>query len=362
MRRATSILLSLAVLLLVACGGGAGSSGQPTTTTGGPSTLGGAPVVSLAVGPEIEVPNDVALIIETGCTECDGPTDGLIRVYRDASGQVKTDQLFETPADPPHAFTSSFALSADASTIIVGVCPQADCPFLGPGQPDARTVLYRSTDGGVTWGQLDTPRGVYNVRAVIGENAILQGPLDEQGFVAHTFQAFPGGAPVASPEPQSDLLMLGGGEMVWLTADGRLLGVNGGPLVSLPEGYKAAGPAGGRFWLDPAEGQFPAVVYDDNTGYHLGLFAGGGEPMRFYPLEGYASIGGWLDAERAIGNATVSSSSLTSEVPGPFQGEPLRFRRSSTLPLARSSRSPTRSSNATAGTTSSRSWRGRSRA
>ncbi len=60
-----------------------------------PQVIDGVEVVPLEFGGEVELPDDVALIVATGCTECDGPTTGLIRVYRDASGEVRTDLLFE---------------------------------------------------------------------------------------------------------------------------------------------------------------------------------------------------------------------------------------------------------------------------
>ncbi len=324
-------LVLVTPVFLVACGGD-GSGDASTATLPGPSPtvemLSGAPVTSLSIGPDVDLPHDVALIVETGCTECDGPTEGLIRVYRDASGELRTDTLYQRPAEPRDTFISSYALSADASTIVVGVCPGGTCPFLAPAQPGAQTLLYRSNDGGVTWEQLSTPDGVYDVRAVIGDNAILQGPLDDQGFLQHRFVALPGGAEFAPPAPNTDLFMLGGGELVWRTGEGRLLGTSGGDVVSLGEGLQVAWVAGGRFWLDPTGGQFALVVYDEDTKYYLGLFAGGGEPQRFYRLDGYASIGGWLDDRRAIGNAVIPVDSLTTPLPEDFP-----FRSGSTVTL-----------------------------
>lgn len=316
MRLRSWFVLGCLCAALAACGGG-GGSGEPPGVT--PETLDGVPLGRLAVGPEIEVPDDLALIIEVGCTECDGPTERLIRVYRDASGELRTDALFEDPSDQPNAFITSFALSADASTIAVGVCPEGDCPFLGPAQPGATSVVHRSTDGGVTWQQLDTPGGVYYAAAVIGDNVVLQGPLDAEGFLEKRYEAFPGGAMFDQPVPQTALFMVGGGEIVWRTVEGRLLRVNGGDLVRLPAGFQVAYPAGGRYWFDPTGGRTALALFNDDTGYMLGLVAGGGEPMQYYRLEGYATIGGWLDADRAIGNAVVSSSDLTSEVPEPFR-------------------------------------------
>lgn len=308
-------LLLVPAFLLVACGGDGEEGGATATPTG--ETLMGVELLPLAAGAEAEVPDGVALIIEIGCTECDGPTEGLARVYKDASGELHVDTLFEEPAGPPDDLITSFALSADGASIVVGVCPNANCPFLAFGEPDAETVLYRSDDGGVTWREIEKPDGVYDVRAVLGDNVILQGPLDDEGLLQDRFYGYPGGAELTSPEPESALFMVGGGEIGWLTADGRLLRTSGGEFVSLDAGFHVAWASGGRFWFDASGGRIPLVVYDEETGHYLGLFGGGGGPQRFYRLDGGASIGGWLDEDRTIGNAVVPVQGLTG-VPDDF--------------------------------------------
>jgi hypothetical protein len=47
----------------------------------------------LTVGPSVEIPDDVALIVETGRWGCGCPTEDLIRVYRDSSGAFRYDEL-----------------------------------------------------------------------------------------------------------------------------------------------------------------------------------------------------------------------------------------------------------------------------
>jgi len=104
--RAAAVPALGAILFIASCGRGEGSptaapsstsmpSVTPTSTaTPAPDAIDGVEVVPLQFGEEAEIPDDVALIIETGCIQCDGPTTGLVRLYRDPPGQVRTDTLF----------------------------------------------------------------------------------------------------------------------------------------------------------------------------------------------------------------------------------------------------------------------------
>src|SRR3990172_2587985 len=158
---ATAVVSTFVALLYLACGGGDAAPPSPTSTLAVvpaitpsvpptepalPAFLQGAEVIQLHIGPEIEFPEDMALIVETGCTQCDGPTTGLTRVYRDPAGTVRTEPLFsfeklslgprtimtdKGPQDVP-ALITGFAVTPDASEMIVAVCTQGLCPDLGP--------------------------------------------------------------------------------------------------------------------------------------------------------------------------------------------------------------------------------------
>ena len=76
------------------------------SSTSTPNPLDGIDVVPLLLGEEAELPDDVALIVEVGCVECHCPcANGLVRVYRDPSGELRIDNLFVPNADlPPRVF------------------------------------------------------------------------------------------------------------------------------------------------------------------------------------------------------------------------------------------------------------------
>jgi hypothetical protein len=109
----------------------------------------GVEVQSLDVGPAIEIPEGFALLIEIGCTQCDGPADGIERVYRDSSGEVHRDVLFSAPDGP--AYISGLTVSEDGQGVAVTICSPGFCGGLGPVSEDAATTLHLSQDGGETW-------------------------------------------------------------------------------------------------------------------------------------------------------------------------------------------------------------------
>ena len=111
MRRACVVLASLAALVAAACGGG-GSKATPTpsptapgsataaataTPTPEPEKILGVTVTPLVLGSDIPFPKDAALIVESACWGCDVPAAALQRIYRDASGTLRTVGLFLPP-------------------------------------------------------------------------------------------------------------------------------------------------------------------------------------------------------------------------------------------------------------------------
>ena len=59
-----------------------------------PSPIGASAVTEWSAGEPTEMPNDVAFLVETGCTNCEGPPQSLVRVYRKPDGSHVSEVLF----------------------------------------------------------------------------------------------------------------------------------------------------------------------------------------------------------------------------------------------------------------------------
>ncbi len=324
-------LLIAPALLAVACGGDGSSPAasptpsptrepMPSVTAGeSPQVINGVEVVPLEFGGEVELPNDVALIVETGCTECDGGTTGLIRVYRDASGDVRTDPLFDLDllGLPPRNI-SGFGLNSDASDIVVGVCTQGYCGPFNAITADAQTTLFRSLDGGVTWAEFAVLDGAYNVDAIAKDGVVLTGPYDADPdtFDHPGYRLFPGGEPLQPPPAASrQPLLLPDGELLWPTEDGRLLRSDGSEFLDLGAGLRLAGVPSGLLHPDRFGGQLPLVLRREATSdFYLVVVDREGRPTEVFSLDGFAGVGGRLNGV-IVGNAVVPAKRLTAVPP-----------------------------------------------
>jgi len=343
----TSSLAAIAAALLAiaaACGGGGGESsptGSASATVGAttptpittvtPEAIDGVEVVPLQVGEEAEIPENVALIIETGCWQCDGPTTGLYRLYRDSSGQLRTDALFtiEALGIPLHrgnheeawaneSYITGLALNGDASEIIAGVCTRGYCGGLGWATPDAQTTLFRSLDGGVTWEQYGIVDGGYYVVAITNDGVLWsrqQSEIDQPAPPG--FEFFPSGDPLEPPSAAIEAwpTSLPDGELVWPTSDGRLLRSDGSEILALDKGGhvgSVVAQAGGE--------RFAIASWTERTSsqYRLDIFARNGRPMNAFSLSDFAFLGGWLDGTHLVGNVVVPQRLLPTPEPGRY--------------------------------------------
>jgi hypothetical protein len=180
-----------------------GSAVEPSvnpTPTGGRPPFEDVTVAPLVFSPPTELPEDVAIIVETSCVECS--IRGLTRVYRDQTGDTRRDDLIvvdhlnlpprlvET-ADPPRQESSyAFDIVAkdDASELVVPVCVRGLCsgPYTGP---DAVASLSRSTDGGITWQPFGEVTGGDRIHGVLNPGELLVATRQE----TWTYYRYPSG-------------------------------------------------------------------------------------------------------------------------------------------------------------------------
>jgi hypothetical protein len=339
------LALPLTVVALAAC---AGAAEAPTATapanptpsraeTPSPTPLqsiGGVPVEPLKIGEPAEFPDDVALLIETGCWQCDGPTTGLERVYRDPSGRLRVDTLFspEHLGLPPRVMQTDkgpqeetpnitgFTLTADASRIVVSVCTRGMCSLIGgPPSEDAQTTLFESTDGGITWKVVDVLNGGVAVRASTHEGLLLwdfAAPYDEGYRLYHSGERVepPAGATAGSPFTTAEGLLL------WAAEDGRILRTDGGEFLSLdlPPDAEIV-----DLLVEPGPAPVSVVTWfvEEGVGgaYYVSVLEPSGDLRHTYRASDLVLLGGWLGG-LAYGNADVEPEQLPAPPPDPYLG------------------------------------------
>lgn len=248
------------VLYLAYGSGGGDSAGSPTpsaivrtTSTASPPAsataspaprsvplvLDGTDVGTLEVRSLVSFPRDLVLILETGCWQCDGPSTGLRRMYKDPNGEVRVEQLTaheQLGLDIGDYFTG-YAITPDASHMLASVCVRGACGVgLGGWSPDARTAVFESTDGGVTWqSDAEYDLGLSFEGIVSDGRALVSWQVDANDTRSYAW--YPGLEPVSKP-PGADFPATSvAGDLLWrsLSMPGRLVRGDGSVFVDLGE-------------------------------------------------------------------------------------------------------------------------------
>lgn len=266
------IVAAFALVLYLAYGsGGGGSAGDPSPSaavagsptqrpqvTAPPHTpaprdlppvLDGAEVELLENRSLVNFPEDTALIMETGCWECDdykSASTGLRRMYRDPSGELRIEQILSldqlplsvSPAYEPY-FTG-YAIAPDASYMLTAVCIRGGCAYgrhnLAAYQ---RVAIFESTDGGVTWSLLEELDIALTIEGLLASGVALVS-WQEQPFGPRLYGTYPGSDPVTPPDRNARPVLAAGGEPIWQSPldTGRLLRSDGSVFVDF--GARAA--------------------------------------------------------------------------------------------------------------------------
>lgn len=338
---AAAALAGVAVLAYgVLRSGGESSVQLAGSPSASPSTSGSATQLS-TVSP-IGVPPGLALIVGIG----GGYTQiaGIERITRSASGNDHVDPLFfattghyqaggvvlptpapSAPSKPGDPYIAAYAISASGGTIFAALCVQGECGGVDAAvTPDSQAILYRSTDGGITWSEQGQMTGEITIYGIGPDNHALVGSIG-LGIGPETYTWEPGGTPVSPPR-----------QAIWqpsVLSDGRLIWL-GSAALYFGDGSVAAPVAlqSGTRIFDLGQGQFAAV--DFMTG-DLSIFDQAGVVAKFRPAGGVsvvASLGKGLFLGLSgggpvlvdTGTRTVMPISLPS--PGPdFAGLPVQI-------------------------------------
>ena len=345
----------VAAAFAAACGGNgqqpsptlpASGTGPPTATpavsaspTAAPRLPDGAELAAVGFGPGIDLPKDVALIIETGCWQCDGPTTSLTRVYwQSATGRYVFENLVtpeklgigtrivQTEKGPQEVSPeiAGFVAAPDASDIVVDICT-GSCGMGGPG-PDARTSLFRSRDGGITWqgyGKLG-PGEFMTGEMKDGNVVVARYPDDTPATVPPggtppppappAYHFYPSGEAISTPAGADGYwqpVILPGGDVAWLTHDGRLVDVGGGQIAA----------TGGSFGYLPRVYTAPGGIalewgYEEVERNYFAVFDAGGRTRLVYRFPEFLLPGPWIGDLRLFGNTGLDGSQLSA--PPPF--------------------------------------------
>lgn len=187
-----------------------------------PSVVAGKPVKELVAGPPVEFPENTVIYVATSaCANCGWAPGNLWRIYRNRDGQLIADHT------SPAGYVPVYALSADASLLIAGVCT-GYCGGEEEPSKDAELRFVVSRDGGITWAAIDGPAlprtyvffgGWYGDEVLANATVYVAGKgIDRVVYLLPSFRKIeaPAGVPVL-PAFSAAIAQVGPrGELIWL--------------------------------------------------------------------------------------------------------------------------------------------------
>ncbi len=341
------VLGSVAVLgFLAACGGPSSAPETPTATaTAEPSASpaatepgatptatapGGIPVREWTILPPRPLPDGLALIIEKGCWGCDGPSSHLERVYRDASGTVRVEEVFRPSAG---SSINGTAFTRDFSEMAVMVCVAAEsCGGMAPPKPGARSTLVRSTDGGMTWSEVKTFEEPLGLVTILRAGYAISVPSSAEDAELAALFAYPSrewlGPPAGAEDPA--LVVSYGTRLLWRDANKTgFLGVDGSPMLTTSLAG-LADPQYGVWWLGGNPLSETMLVTPIRTGSDLRQVVavyreGKLTALWRAPFDSSTlfNLGAWIDDHTAVGNVTIAYEPLRAAILAKDPGYPI---------------------------------------
>lgn len=289
------------------------SASATSSPASAPSFLSGIPIRPLVIGADLDLPADRALIMLLGCTGCDGPDGGVGRYYHAADGTVHFDRLL----------WAHVAVAGGEPSNNLGLPPDGDYAVLGAASDvhgaeiiaavccTPQTVLFRSTDGGVSWSRYASLDGQNQIYGMTSPGHVLVGTFAFGQSVP--YQIVPDGGEITPPSGGEHPFVVAG-EIVWRANGGRELIGSAGRVV-LPDGGE-----GTTFYapVDDSKCQSSAVVLnqssaDANQGYYLVALGSNRAPQTaFVSPDSYIEVSAWLDCDHLLVMASVP----TSHIPG----------------------------------------------
>jgi len=311
----------------------------PTPQPSVPAFLSGMKIVPLELGPPLDLPRDIALILETGCWGCSGGPSGLIRVYVRPDGSIVHESLIdrEKLGIPPQLNTApdgsvyefrspltGYAIKPDGSRIVASLCARGHCGRGGghyEWSPESQIAIFSSSDGGISWSEIGRLDVGGEVLAILPDDRILLATFPEE--LTTKFQTFPDLSVIEPPVPIDywHVKVLPNGELLWLSTKGIWVRSNGQPVLSVPDSeqdriaHLITGPDG-TDGMALVAGYTPGgsytyylVPFDGTGAIGRGEFARAGDSVIW--SGGPEVLGGGVPNDSVLwGNASVPTSAL----------------------------------------------------
>ena len=136
----------------------------------------------------------------------------VTRHYRDKNGQLRTDEVWKQAENGSLNLTG--VVANERGELFASTCFLDVCGFEGPGKPGVETVFRRSTDGGITWHEIDRKPGKWWARAALDDGVVA---INFEGFTP-AYAMFPGGSTVVPPSNATDASdpIVFRGQLAWI--------------------------------------------------------------------------------------------------------------------------------------------------
>lgn len=229
-----------------------GSTTPDVAATASTTPAAGSPTALLQdfqQGAPIDLPAGLALYYSWAGIE--GPRQNLWRAYRNRSGSIVTEELFQHLPDHPEGIAGS-AYDLATGRVAVLLCLKGYCGGYGEAQPDSEATLVLSSDGGTSWSDpVDVPVGWIPVAFTGDQLVVFRDTMRTAG--QSEYELYPSGKPLTVPlgaSPQQ----LATGELVFLDGqNGVVYDASGAVVFESPnsprlQGTSALVQAGSLNW------------------------------------------------------------------------------------------------------------------
>jgi hypothetical protein len=196
--------------------------------------------VPFAIGEPVDMPENIAFVVETGCWFCEGPAESFVRVYRDSAGEYVSEKLVDAEQLGGSSIENSLIDLLTGRMFLV-VCMEGNCGGPAFAHQGAREEAFESVDGGITWKDkgefpLDHFPVAFSDNSVIVQGITKAPSAEEPNTFHYAYEIYPGGEVVTPPngDDTAQVHSTDLAEFIWSTTDGRLLQADGSLIVRLP--------------------------------------------------------------------------------------------------------------------------------
>ncbi|MBE0611929.1 MAG: hypothetical protein IH609_21295 [Dehalococcoidia bacterium] len=301
---------------------GTGNPGTPPLNTTGEVVM-GVNVVKVTIAHPSLPGTGATYIIEKGCWQCDGQPTAYERVVVDANGDTTVEEIFTAPS----GYILGGRFDPAGTEHYISVCSQGYCGGVGPMSADARSTIYRSTDGGTTWEVVKSFAGSAVIGAHTAQGALVF--IQEENYQPSRVESLTTGAAVNPPAAGFQPYSYRGPGFAWVSPDYKtLLLADGSPLISGDLGGHKYADSSFQFhsMLPSGDGALVSWWHGDSPAT-LVNYAGivrNGQLERVFELGEMVLVGAWLSPELAVGNMAMEAPA-GSAVPGGMASQPVVF-------------------------------------